>query len=410
MTDFEQKLEKYAELAVKIGVNVQKGQTLVVNAPVVAVDFVRKVTRIAYEAGAKNVYHRWTDNLLTLTKFQLAPDEALQEFPKWEADGLEQLAKEGAAFLDITTPQLDLLKDIDPERIALSNKTVSQALHTYRNYRMADKVSWSILAYPTEEWAKKVFPETEGQEALEKLWEQVFKLTRIDREDPVAAWKEHQRNLSEKVRYLNEKKYKKLHYRAPGTDLTIEFPDGYIWAGGASKNEAGADFFANIPTEEVFTLPLKTGVNGTVKSTKPLNYGGKLIEGLSFVFKDGKIVDFSAEQGYDTVKKLLDTDEGSRYLGEVALVPYNSPISESGLIFFNTLFDENASCHLAIGAAYPTCLEGGEKLTREELEARGVNSSLTHVDFMIGSPELEIDGETRSGEREPVFRNGVWAF
>jgi len=216
--------------------------------------------------------------------------------------------------------------------------------------------------------------------------------------------------LDEKLTYLNEKKYKKLHYTAPGTDLTIEFPKGYQWVGGAAPNEKGTMFFPNIPTEEVFTLPLKTGVNGTVASTKPLNYSGTLIEGISVTFKDGKIVDFSADNGYEVLKRLIETDEGSRYLGEVALVPNNSPISESGLIFYNTLFDENASCHLAIGAAYPKCIEGGTELSRDELDQLGVNKSITHVDFMIGSDKLDIDGITESGEAEPLFRNGLWVI
>lgn len=407
---FERNLEKYAELAVKTGINLQEGQELVVRAPIAAIDLVRKITKIAYQAGAKQVYYDWYDHELMLTRLLYAPEEALKEYPSWEADGQEELAKRGAGFLIIKTPELDLLKDVDPERIALDNKTTSEALHRSREYRMADKVSWNIIAFPTEKWAKKVFPDLDAKEALDKLWETVFKMTRADREDPVKAWEEHQKTLDEKLTYLNTKKYKKLHYKAPGTDLTIEFPDGYLWAGGAAPNEKGTMFFPNIPTEEVYTLPLKTGVNGTVASTKPLNYSGTLIEGITMTFKDGRIVDFHAESGLEVLKRLIETDEGSHYLGEVALVPHNSPISESGLIFYNTLFDENASCHLAIGAAYPKCIEGGTEKTRDELDRLGVNKSITHVDFMIGSAELDIDGITESGEREPVLRKGLWAF
>ncbi|GGH73830.1 aminopeptidase [Pullulanibacillus pueri] len=410
MENFHENLEKYAELAVKVGINIQKGQELVINAPIHAISFVRIVTKKAYQAGAKHVHFRWSDDALTLTRFTYAPEEAFKEYPEWEAKGLETLAQRGAAFLDLRTPNLDLLNGIDPERVAMDNKTTSSALENYREYRMADKVAWSILAVPSEEWAQKLFPNLETEKAVEKLWETLFKMTRADQEDPIQAWKNHQQTLDEKLNYLNEKKYQKLHYTAPGTDLTIEFPKAYQWAGGAANNAAGTSFFPNIPTEEVFTLPLKTGVNGTVTSTKPLNYSGTLIEKLSLTFENGRIIDFNAESGYESLKRLIETDEGSHYLGEVALVPHNSPISESGLIFFNTLYDENASCHLAIGKAYPKCLENGVNMTREELDAHGANKSLTHVDFMIGSAELNIDGITASGTEEPVFRNGLWAF
>ncbi|WP_085521633.1 aminopeptidase [Tuberibacillus sp. Marseille-P3662] len=410
MQTFDQKLEKYAELAVKIGVNIQKDQDLVVSAPIAAVDFVRKVTKEAYQSGAKQVYFRWSDDELTLTRFQYAPDEAFKEYPTWEAEGLEQLAKEGAAFLDIRTPNLDLLNGIDPEKISMDNKTASKALEPYKEYRMADRVSWSIVAVPSEEWAKKLFPDLETDAAVTELWNTIFKMTRVDREDPIASWEEHQQQLTEKGNYMNNKKFKQLHYRAPGTDLTIELPKDHVWAGGAAEDASGTSFIPNIPTEEIFTLPLKTGVNGTVTSTKPLNYSGTLIENLSLTFEDGRIVDFNADQGYETLKRLIETDEGSHYLGEVALVPHNSPISQSGLIFFNTLFDENASCHLAIGKAYPKCLENGADLSREALEQHGVNNSLVHVDFMIGSDELDIDGITHDDDEEPIFRHGLWAF
>lgn len=410
MTTFEQKLEKYAELAVKNGVNIQNGQELVVNAPISAASFVRSVAEKAYKAGAKQIHFKWVDDALTHTRYKYAPNEAFQEFPLWEAKGLETLAKNGAAFLDIRIPNPDLLTDIEPERIATDNKTRAAALEVYRDLRMTDKVSWSIVSIPSEEWAKKVFPDLPAQEAVEKLWDTIFQVTRADREDPVAAWDDHKQRLSEKADYLNKKKYRKLHYRGPGTDLSIAFDEVHVWASGAAANADGTDFIKNIPTEEVYTLPLKTGVNGTVTSTMPLNYSGTLIEELSLTFENGKIVDFSAKSGYETLKRLIETDEGSHYLGEVALVPHNSPISQSGLIFFNTLFDENASCHLAIGKAYPTCLEGGAAMSLEELEQHEANNSLTHVDFMIGSKELDIDGETDNGEIEPLFRKGLWVI
>jgi len=410
MGSFKENLESYAELAVKVGVNIQSGQELVINAHIPAAGFVRMVAKKAYQAGAKEVHFRWIDDDLTLTRYTYAPDEVFQSYPKWEVEGLERLAERGAAFLDLRSPELDLLNAIDPERIAQNNKTVSKALESYRDYRMSDKVSWSILMIPSEAWAKKLFPDLEVNTAIQRLWEILFKMTRADREDPIQAWKDHQKTLDEKLNYLNAKKYHKLHYKAPGTDLMIEFPKGYQWAGGAADNIKGTSFFPNIPTEEVFTLPLKTGVNGTVTSTMPLNYSGTLIEKLSLTFQDGRIIESNAEKGSEILQHLVDTDEGSHYLGEVALVPNNSPIAQSGLIFFNTLYDENASCHLAIGKAYPKCLENGINMTREELDAHGVNKSLVHVDFMMGSAQLDIDGITASGEKEPVFRDGLWAF
>ncbi|MBM7644599.1 aminopeptidase [Scopulibacillus daqui] len=410
MSTFQQKLEKYAELAVKNGVNIQEEQELVITAPIEAADFVRLAAKKAYQAGAKYVHFNWHDDELTLTRFKYAPESSFQEYPEWTAKGLEAFAEKGAAFLDIRIPNPDLLTDIDPEKIAADNKTAAEALAPYRHYRMSDKVSWSIVVVPSSGWAKKIFPDLNEEKAVHKLWETIFHLTRADREDPVQAWEEHKQQLSEKAGYLNKKRYKKLHYKAPGTDLTIELNQKHLWASAASSHPDGTVFIKNIPTEEVYTLPLKTGVNGKVTSTMPLNYSGTLIEGLSLTFENGKIVDFSADKGYETLKGLIETDEGSHYLGEVALVPHNSPISQSGLIFFNTLFDENASCHLAIGKAYPTCLEGGTQMTSDELEEHGANNSLVHVDFMIGSSELNIDGETEKGEIEPILRNGLWVI
>ncbi|MCW7999923.1 aminopeptidase [Clostridium sp. cpc1] len=257
----------------------------------------------------------------------------------------------------------------------------------------------------------KVFPNIPKKEALEKLWDAIFKTVRIDKEDPIEAWNEHLNNLDEKLEFLNEKKFKNLHYTSSnGTDLIIELPKGHIWSGGGDYNTKDVFFVANMPTEEVFTLPKKTGINGIIVSTKPLNYSGNLIDNFKLTFKDGKVVDFEAEKGYETLKNLLDTDEGARYLGEVALVPYDSPISNSNILFYNTLFDENASCHLAFGMAYPTCIEGGSEMNEKEKEVHGVNSSLVHVDFMVGSKDLDIVGETDEGEKLQIFKDGNWAF
>ncbi|MBY0098288.1 aminopeptidase [Mesobacillus maritimus] len=409
MSDFQTNLEKYADLAVKVGVNVQPGQTLVVNAGIDSAPLVRLITKKAYEVGAKNVVVNWNDDIVTRTKYELAPDEVFSEYPEWRAKEVTELAEQGAAFMSIVSSSPDLLKGVNPERIANNQKAAGKALSTYRQYMMSDKVSWTVISAPSEGWAKMVFPNESAENAVEKLWDAIFTAIRVDTENPVEAWKQHDANLHEKVDYLNSKRYKKLHYSAPGTDLTIELPEKHLWVGAGSINEQGHEFMANMPTEEVFTVPLKTGVNGYVSSTKPLSYGGNIIDRFKITFENGRITEVQAEEGEAILKQLVATDEGSHFLGEVALVPYNSPISQSNILFFNTLFDENASNHLAIGSAYSFCLEGGKKMSKEELEAHGLNESITHVDFMIGSADMDIDGIKEDGTTEPVFRNGDWA-
>lgn len=410
MSTFQEKLEKYAELALKKGVNIQKGQELVVTAKLSAASFVRLVAKKAYQAGAKHVHIEWRDDDLTRTRFLYAPEESFEDYPEWKVHAFETLAEKNAAFLSIYSPNPELLKDIDPEKVAKDNKVEGEALKKFDEFIVKDKVSWSLISVPSEAWAAKVFPDLEKEEAIARLWEMIFKMTRVDQEDPVAAWDDHVKNLQNKAAVLNRKKFKKLHYKAPGTDLTIEFHEKHRWIDATSTNAKGTPFVANIPSEEVYTLPLKTGVNGKVRSTMPLVYNGNLIEGIELTFNEGRIVDYAAKSGFETLKHLIETDEGSHYLGEVALVPHDSPISQSGLLFYNTLYDENASCHLAIGEAYPTTLEGGADMTREELDAHGVNDSINHVDFMIGSAELDIDGELADGSRIPVMRGGRWAI
>lgn len=410
MNDFQRNLEKYAELAVKVGVNIQKGQTLVINTALDSAEFVRLVVKKAYEAGAYNTIVNWSDDIVSRTKYDLAPDEAFQEYPEFRAKEMIDLAENGAAFMSIVSSSPDLLKGVHPERIANFQKAAGKALSTYRKYIQSDKVSWTVIAAPSQKWAEKVFPNEEPEVSIQKLWNAIFKATRVDLDNPVEAWKKHDQTLHEKVNYLNAKRYKMLHYKAPGTDLTIELPEKHLWVGAGSVNEKGYEFMANMPTEEVFTVPHKTGVNGTVASTKPLSYGGNLIDNFSVTFENGRIVAVKAEEGEEILKRLVDTDEGSHYLGEVALVPHNSPISQSNILFYNTLFDENASNHLAIGSAYAFCIEGGKKMSSEELAENGLNESITHVDFMIGSAEMDIDGINADGSREPVFRKGDWAF
>lgn len=407
---FVNQVEKYAELAVKVGVNIQQGQTLVIRTPLFAADFVRIVAKKAYEAGAGHVEVEWSDEEITKLKFQLAPDESFHTYPEWRAKGLETEAEKGSAFLSITGADPDLLKGIDPSRIANANKAAGAALNGFRSYITSDKVAWSIVAVPSIGWAETVFPEEKGEAAVEKLWNAIFAATRIDQADPVSAWKEHLATLDEKMDTLNEHHFSALHYTAEGTDLTIELPETHLWVSGGSISKSGVDFVANMPTEEVFTAAKKTGVNGYVSSTKPLSYGGALIEEFKLTFKDGKITEATAKKGQETLERLLENDENSRYIGEVALVPHQSPISDTNIIFFNTLFDENASNHLAIGSAYAFNIEGGKEMTNEELEKNGINTSQTHVDFMIGSATMDIDGIQADGSRVPVFRNGNWAI
>ncbi|WP_404408379.1 aminopeptidase [Jeotgalibacillus malaysiensis] len=402
--------EKYADLAVKVGVNIQKDQLLYIGASIDNAPFVRLVTKKAYEAGARQVFVDWSDDEVSKMRYQMAPSDSFSEFPEWKKLEREALAEKGAAFMNIVSASPDLMKGVEPQRISDFQRAAGQALEKYRQYIQSDKVSWTVIAAPSAGWAKKVFPDADENEAIEKLWHAIFKAVRVDQADPVDAWKKHDETLHEKADYLNNKKYKKLHYTAPGTDLTIELPKGHIWAGAGSVNEKGHTFMANMPTEEVFTVPHKDGVSGYVTNTKPLSYGGNIIDGFKITFENGRITDVQADEGEDILKKLIETDEGSHRLGEVALVPHQSPISQSNVLFFNTLFDENASNHLAIGSAYAFCVEGGKTASQEELAEKGLNSSITHVDFMIGSDQMDIDGISEDGSSEPVFRNGDWAF
>jgi len=406
----EQTQEKYAELALRTGVNLQKGQSLMINAPIEGADFTKKVVRKAYEIGAKDVHINWVDDELSLLKFENAPEEVIADYPEWKVKLHDFYAEDGAAVLSIRSTNPDLLKDIDSSLVAKANRAAAKAMANFRKYTMNDKITWSIISIPTGDWAQKIFPDKTCEDAIESLWDEIVKIVRVDKDDPIAAWNEHNQTLETAREVLNEKNYAKLIFKAPGTDLELGLPEGHIWKGGSAVSEKGITFNPNMPTEEVFTLPHKYGVNGTVASTKPLNYGGSLIDDFSLTFKEGKVVDYQAAQGEDTLKHLLDTDEGSTRLGEVALVPHESPVSQSGLIFYNTLFDENASCHIALGKAYPTNLKDGADMNEEELDKHGVNDSLTHVDFMIGSEKLNIDGVKQDGTTEPVFRNGTWAL
>lgn len=410
MPTFEQQIAHYADLAIQVGVNIQPNQFLYISASTETAEFVRLVTEKAYDAGARQVFVDWVDDAITRLRYEKAPSDSFAEFPEWKVMEREQLAEKGAAFMSIISQSPDLLKGVDPSRISDFQKASGQALDKYRQYVQSDKISWTVIAAPSVAWAAKVFPDLPTEEQVPALWDAIFKSVRADRDNPIQEWIDHDKRLHEKVDYLNDKRYRKLHYTAPGTDLTIELPEGHLWCGAGSINEKGQPFMANMPTEEVFTVPLKTGVNGVVSSTKPLSYGGNIIDHFTITFQNGRVTDATAEQGEEVLKRLLDTDEGARHLGEVALVPHASPISQSELLFYNTLFDENASNHLALGSAYAFCIEGGKTMSREALEERGLNQSITHVDFMIGSAEMDIDGIRDDGSTEPIFRNGNWAF
>ncbi|WP_173918907.1 aminopeptidase [Halobacillus sp. Marseille-Q1614] len=406
----QEKLEKYAELALKTGVNLQNDQRLMINSTVEGAPFTRIVAKKAYEMGAKDVYVVWADDELARLRYEHADVEVLKEVPEWQRKMFDYFGEEGAAVLSIRSTDPDLLKGIDAGKVAAANKARAEAMSNFRSYTMNDRIQWSIISIPIPAWAQKIFPNESEEDSIDKLWEEIFSIVRVDQDDPVAAWEEHNATLDIVRKYLNDKQYQKLVYKAPGTDLEVELPKGHIWKGGSSQTEKKVTFNPNMPTEEVFTAPHKYGVNGHVSSTKPLNYGGNVIDNFTLTFKDGKVVDFKAEQGEETLQHLLDTDEGSKHLGEMALVPHESPISQSGLIFYNTLYDENASCHLALGKAYPNNVEGGSHMNEEELDQNGVNDSLSHVDFMMGSGELDIDGYLEDGTKEPVMRNGSWAI
>lgn len=404
-------LIKYASLAVNIGVNIQKDNILVISSPIETAEFARLITEEAYKSGAKDVIVHYGDQKLTKIKLENSSLETISNIPEWQAESYNYYARQEACFISISASDPDGLKGVPVEKIGASQKARTSALKEYFDNSMSNKCRWCVLSVPTLSWAKKVFPKVSDDEAMESLWDVIFKTVRVDTENLVNAWEKHNAYLEEKIKFMNNNNFKSVHLKsANGTDLNIELPEGHIWAGGSERDVNGIPFNANMPTEEVFTLPKKTGVNGIVYSSKPLSYGGNLIDNFSITFKDGKAIDFTAETGYDVLKQMLESDEGAKYLGEVAFVPYNSPISNSKLIFFNTLFDENAACHLAFGRAYESCVKDADKYSEEELEKIGVNNSVIHVDFMIGTSDLEITGINKNGEAIQIFSNGNWAF
>ncbi|MFT8363450.1 MAG: aminopeptidase [Sporolactobacillus sp.] len=408
---FAESLRQLARLGIRRGVNLQPGQGLLLTAPIEAAYLANRVTEEAYEAGAKDVYIVWQDDVTSRLQLEHAPLRALEHIPQWQLDVQNQSVQDNYAVLSIYGPDADLLEGIDGRRVAARTKARGQGLIPYYEYMMNDRIQWSIISYPTRGWARKVFPDQPIDQAQSELMHEILRISRISAEkDPLKQWDVHNQKLHAAADFMNEQAFRQLHYRSHGTDLTINLPVGHIWSGGSGPSETDVWFNANIPTEEVFTLPDKRGVNGTVTSKMPLNCNGQIIDKFSLTFKEGRVVSFHAEKGEQALKHLLATDGGSMRLGEVALVPHHSPVSESGLIFYNTLFDENASCHLALGKAYPTCIENGPDLSQEALDQAGVNDSIIHEDFMVGSADLSIDGIRADGTRVAVFREGGWAI
>ena len=406
----EEKLQEYARLLVRVGLNVQRGQTLVISSPVECAYFARLCAAEAYAVGCKEVVMNWHDDALGRMKYLYADDAVFDDVPLWRRHFFNDYAQEGAAYLAISASDPENLKGVDGSRIIRAQQASGKALKEFDRLQMCSGFPWCIASIPIPSWAKTVFPEDGEERAMERLWDAIFRAVRISGDGKaVEKWQAHLKTLHARMEKLNALKFKSLHYtNALGTDLTVELPEGHIWEAGNDVTISGQEYIANIPTEELFTSPLKTGVNGVVYASLPLVHDGNIIDGFHFVVKDGKIVEARARQGEETLQAAIAVDEGASYFGEVALVPYDSPISNQKILFYNTLFDENAACHIAFGEAYP-CLEGGQKMTKEELKARGLNDSITHVDFMVGTPDLRIVGTTHDGREIPVFENGNFA-
>jgi aminopeptidase len=408
VSNFEERLDRLAEVAIKVGLGLQKGQELVVTAPVEALPLVRRIAAHAYKAGSTLVTPLLSDDVLTLQRFQYASDESFDKASGWLFDGMAAAFQNGAARLAVVGEDPSLLSAQDSEKVARANRARSAAYRPALERIVNFDVNWNIVAYATPAWARAVFPEVPREAAMHRLWDAIFAASRVDGPDPIAEWKRHNADLSRRTAYMNEKRFSALRFYGPETELTVGLADDHWWEGGASIAKNGILCNPNIPTEEVFTTPHMARVEGVVRSTKPLSYQGTLIEGIAVRFEGGRIVQSSARTGADVLAKVLGTDEGAARLGEVALVPHSSPISKSGILFLNTLFDENASSHIALGQAYSKCIRGGDKLTPQQLLERGANKSLIHIDWMIGSDKINVDGIAANGGAEPLMRNGEW--
>ena len=403
------KLDKLAEVAIKVGLQLQPGQDLILTAPMSALPLVRRIAEHAYKAGAGLVQPIFSDEEITLARYRNARSESFDQAPVWLYEGMAKAFGNNAARLAISGDNPMMLAKEDPDKVARANRATSMAYRPALEKITGFDINWNIVSYPNAAWAKLVFPNDDEDTAVRKLADAIFAASRVDVDDPIGAWKQHNANLKARWTWLNGQQFSALHYTGPGTDLTIGLADEHRWKGGASEAKNGITCNPNIPTEEVFTTPHKDRVDGYVRSTKPLSHNGTLIEDMEVRFEAGRIVSAKASKGESVLSKVLDTDEGARRLGEVALVPHSSPISKSGVLFYNTLFDENAACHIALGQCYADCFVNGTKMSPDEIAARGGNKSLIHIDWMIGSGELDIDGVKADGSKVPVLRKGEWA-
>lgn len=408
-------LRTYADLTIQVGLNLRAGQRLLIIGPLAnggvsleAAPLVRTITESAFRAGARGVEALWGDEAMQLARFRLAPRESFDEFSRWLPDALVRHVEAGDAVLSVYANDPDQLKDEDPQLVTALQQATARAVRPFRERISRNATNWSIVAAATPAWARKVFPGLAAEQGVEQLWNAIVRLCRLDRPDPVAAWRRHLDLLAARKDRLNGSRYTALRYRGPGTALTIGLPDGHVWVSGQSTSANGILFAPNIPTEEVFTMPHKDRVDGYVSSSKPLSYGGTLIEDFRLEFAGGRVANVTAAKGQEMFRELVATDPGAARLGEIALVPHGSPISQSGLLFYNTLFDENAASHVALGAAYKFTMAGGEQMTDEAFERAGGNRSAVHVDFMIGSGALDVDGVRRDGAVEPLMRQGEW--
>ncbi|MBR6977963.1 MAG: aminopeptidase [Lachnospiraceae bacterium] len=409
---FEEKKMEYARLIVKAGVHVRKGQTVFIRCAVEHYEFARLVTRYCYEEGAREVIVRYGDTKTARMRYDFAPVEVFKSFPEWDARMFTTFARNDVAFINIVGEDPEAMKGVDPEKISAAVKASSEALKEYRKLQSTMAFKWNIVAIPEQAWAKKVYPNDNESVAVTRLWNAIFGTVRVGEGDAYEQWMAHAENLQKKREALTAYQFKTLHYtNALGTDFTVGLVKNHRWEGGAERDRVdGGPFFANMPTEEVFTMPDNRVAEGRLVAALPLSYHGNLIENFEFTFKDGEVAGFKAEKGEEVLKRMLEQDSGAKRLGECALVPFPNPVSSQGVLFYDTLFDENAACHFALGACYETNLEGGENMSEEELREHGANQSLIHVDFMVGTEDLRIVGTTWDGEEITVFENGTWAF
>ena len=417
-SEFEHKLEIYAEVILKVGLNLQPGQRLLIGGPTLEHDgvpfesapLVRKIAKKAYQMGARLVDVVWGDDELRKIRFQDAPKDSIEEYPKWRIKSRYDISKAGDANMHFSSPAHDLLSDVDSEVVSKFQKSYYMQMKDVYDLLTANAFNWLIVPLPNDNWADKLFPDVPQNSRKDKLWDIIFKICRIDQDDPISAWELHNSTLEKRCNYLNQKQYTALKLTGPGTDLIVGLPKNHIWDGGSTLGQNGITFTANLPTEEIYTMPHKDKVEGVVSISKPVYYGGYTVENCRFTFSKGEIIEATAEKGESYLLKTLKTDEGASRLGEIALVPNSSPISQSGLLFYDMLIDENAANHIALGQAYRESVKGGDKMTDEEFLAAGGNNSLIHLDFMIGSGEMNVDGIFENGTSEPVMRNGEWAF